>query len=216
MPPAFPVFGDPTHPLKARVEDLLSRLTLAEKIGQLMHDSPAVERLGVPAYNWWNEACHGIGRNGRATVFPQVIGLGATWNRALLQRGRHGDLRRGARQAPRRRGSGPPRPVPGAHVLDAEHQYLPRPPLGARPGDLRRGSVPHRRTRRRHGARPAGRPSPPAQDRRLRQAFRRAQRPRGRTPRLRCPAHAQGSRGNLSARLRKTRARRRRGRDGRV
>ena len=84
MPPTSPVFGDPTHPLAARVEDLLSRLTLAEKIGQLMHDSPAIERLGVPAYNWWNEACHGIGRNGRATVFPQVIGLGATWNRALL------------------------------------------------------------------------------------------------------------------------------------
>ena len=84
MSAATPVFGDPTRPLANRIEDLLSRLTLAEKIGQLMHDSPAIERLGVPAYNWWNEACHGIGRNGRATVFPQVIGLGATWNRALL------------------------------------------------------------------------------------------------------------------------------------
>ncbi|HTX66112.1 MAG TPA: glycoside hydrolase family 3 N-terminal domain-containing protein [Opitutaceae bacterium] len=85
MPAAAPVFGDPTRPLANRIEDLLARLTVAEKIGQLMHDSPAVERLGVPAYNWWNEACHGIGRNGRATVFPQVIGLGATWNRALVQ-----------------------------------------------------------------------------------------------------------------------------------
>ena len=84
MSAATPVFGDPTRPLANRIEDLLARLTLAEKIGQLMHDSPAIERLGVPAYNWWNEACHGIGRNGRATVFPQVIGLGATWNRALL------------------------------------------------------------------------------------------------------------------------------------
>ena len=84
MSAAAPVFGDPTRPLAIRIEDLLARLTLAEKIGQLMHDSPAIERLGVPAYNWWNEACHGIGRNGRATVFPQVIGLGATWNRALL------------------------------------------------------------------------------------------------------------------------------------
>jgi beta-glucosidase len=71
--------------MAARIEDLISRLTLAEKIGQLMHDSPAVERLGVPAYNWWSEACHGIGRNGRATVFPQVIGLGATWNPALVR-----------------------------------------------------------------------------------------------------------------------------------
>ncbi len=81
---ASPAFSDPARPVAARIEDLISRLTVAEKISQLMHDSPAIERLGVPAYNWWNEACHGIGRNGRATVFPQVIGLGATWNRALL------------------------------------------------------------------------------------------------------------------------------------
>jgi beta-glucosidase len=52
----------------------------------MLHASRAVERLGVPAYNWWNEACHGVGRNGRATVFPQVIGLGATWNRGLVKR----------------------------------------------------------------------------------------------------------------------------------
>ena len=71
-------------PLADRIEDLVSRLTLPEKINQLGHENNAVERLGVPAYNWWNEACHGVGRNGRATVFPQVIGLGATWNRALI------------------------------------------------------------------------------------------------------------------------------------
>jgi beta-glucosidase len=59
---------------------------LLEKISQLLHENSAVERLGVPAYNWWSEACHGVGRNGRATVFPQVIGLGATWNSALVQR----------------------------------------------------------------------------------------------------------------------------------
>jgi len=69
----------------ARIDDLLRRLTLPEKISQLMHESPAIERLGVPAYNWWSEGCHGVGRNGRATVFPQVIGLVATWNRALVQ-----------------------------------------------------------------------------------------------------------------------------------
>ena len=77
---------DPALPRERRVEELLGRLTLAEKISQLVHDSAAVPRLKVPAYNWWNEACHGVGRNGRATVFPQVIGLGATWNRALVQR----------------------------------------------------------------------------------------------------------------------------------
>jgi beta-glucosidase len=80
------IFTDPAQPRAARVDDLVQRLTLPEKINQLVHENLAVDRLGLPAYNWWNEACHGIGRNGRATVFPQVIGLAATWNRALLER----------------------------------------------------------------------------------------------------------------------------------
>lgn len=79
-------FLDPDLPLARRIDDLVARLTLPEKINQLLHENNAIERLGVPAYNWWNEACHGVGRNGRATVFPQVIGLAATWNRALVQR----------------------------------------------------------------------------------------------------------------------------------
>ena len=79
-------FLDPDLPLKQRIDDLVGRLTLPEKISQLVHDSKAIDRVGVPAYNWWNEACHGVGRNGRATVFPQVIGLGATWNRDLVKR----------------------------------------------------------------------------------------------------------------------------------
>lgn len=81
---AASAFADPTQPLSARVADLLGRLTVPEKISQLVHDNPAVDRLGVPAYNWWNEACHGVGRNGRATIFPQVIALAATWNRELV------------------------------------------------------------------------------------------------------------------------------------
>jgi beta-glucosidase len=85
-PSAPAIYPDPDQPLARRVEDLLSRLTLPEKVNQLLHENLPVERLGVPAYNWWNEACHGIGRNGRATVFPQVIGLGATWNRELIHR----------------------------------------------------------------------------------------------------------------------------------
>jgi beta-glucosidase len=80
------VFRDSRQPLSARVDDLIARLTLAEKISQLVHENNAIERLGIPPYNWWNEACHGVGRNGRATVFPQVIGLGATWNRTLVER----------------------------------------------------------------------------------------------------------------------------------
>ena len=81
----FP-FLDPALSRSARIDDLLSRLTVGEKINQLVHENNPIERLGIPAYNWWNEGCHGIGRNGRATVFPQVVGLAATWNRALIQR----------------------------------------------------------------------------------------------------------------------------------
>lgn len=79
-------FLDPDLPLARRIDDLVGRLTLPEKINQLLHENQPVERLGLPAYNWWNEACHGVGRNGRATVFPQVIGLAATWDRALVAR----------------------------------------------------------------------------------------------------------------------------------
>lgn len=85
-PPSQPLpFHDPDLPLESRLENLIERLTLVEKIGQLMHENPAIERLGVPPYNWWNEACHGVGRAGRATVFPQVIGLAATWDRELVR-----------------------------------------------------------------------------------------------------------------------------------
>jgi beta-glucosidase len=80
------VFRDPKAPLDARVHDLVSRLTLEEKAGQLMSDAAAIERLGIPAYNWWNECLHGVARAGRATVFPQAIGLAATWDQDLMFR----------------------------------------------------------------------------------------------------------------------------------
>ncbi len=61
-------------------------MTLEEKISQMTHDAAPIERLGVPEYNWWNEALHGVARNGRATVFPQPIGLAATFDRELIHR----------------------------------------------------------------------------------------------------------------------------------
>ncbi len=61
-------------------------MTLEEKASQMLFVSPAIERLGIPEYNWWNEALHGLGRAGVATVFPQAIGLAATWNPELLGR----------------------------------------------------------------------------------------------------------------------------------
>jgi beta-glucosidase len=81
-----PIYSDPSAPIERRVDDLVSRMTLEEKVSQLMNDSPAIERLGVPAYNWWNECLHGVARAGRATVFPQTIGLAATWDADLIHR----------------------------------------------------------------------------------------------------------------------------------
>ena len=75
----FP-FQDPSLPLQERVQDLVSRMTLEEKIAQTLYDAPAIPRLGVPAYNWWNECLHGVARAGLATVYPQAIGLAATWD----------------------------------------------------------------------------------------------------------------------------------------
>lgn len=77
---------DPGLPLERRVDDLVGRMTLDEKIAQMVHEAPAVERLAVPAYNWWNECLHGVARAGRATVFPQAIGLAAAWDPELLER----------------------------------------------------------------------------------------------------------------------------------
>lgn len=68
----------------ARAEDLLGRLTLEQKVALMNYESPAIPELGIERYNWWNEALHGSARNGLATVFPQAIGLAASWNEELL------------------------------------------------------------------------------------------------------------------------------------
>lgn len=71
-------------PPEERVADLVQRLTLEEKVSLMQNNSSAVPRLGIKPYNWWNEALHGVARNGRATVFPQAIGMGAAFNDSLL------------------------------------------------------------------------------------------------------------------------------------
>lgn len=81
----FP-FLDPALPLEKRADDLVGRMTIEEKISQMMNTAPAIDRLHVPAYDWWNECLHGVGRAGLATVFPQAIGLGATWDEDLIFR----------------------------------------------------------------------------------------------------------------------------------
>lgn len=81
-----PVFRDPKQPLSVRVNDLIKQLSLEEKAQQMLDQSPAIARLGIPAYSWWNEALHGVGRSAPATVFPQAIGLGATFDDDLALR----------------------------------------------------------------------------------------------------------------------------------
>jgi beta-glucosidase len=82
---ARPAYLDPDLAFEARAADLVSRLTAEEKIAQLMNDAPAIPRLGIPAYEWWNECLHGVARAGAATVFPQAIGMAASFDKALMR-----------------------------------------------------------------------------------------------------------------------------------
>lgn len=79
--PQVPPYLDATLPVDSRVDDLVGRMTLEQKVSQLSYDAPAIDSLGIKAYNWWNECLHGVARAGRATVFPQAIGMAATWDR---------------------------------------------------------------------------------------------------------------------------------------
>lgn len=79
-------FSNPEIPIEARLEDLLNRLSIEEKIRQLSNSAPGIDRLGIPPYNYWNESLHGVARNGQATVFPQGIAMAATWDQELVFR----------------------------------------------------------------------------------------------------------------------------------
>src|SRR5438270_10080576 len=79
-----PPYMDPQLPIDRRVSDLVGRMTLQEKVSQLGHTADAIPRLGVPEYNWWNEGLHGVARAGIATVFPQAIGMAATFDESLM------------------------------------------------------------------------------------------------------------------------------------
>src|SRR3982074_3545002 len=102
--PVSLVYLDTHHSFEERAADLVSRMTLDEKISQLQNDAPAIPRLDVPAYEWWNEALHGVARGGSATVFPQAIGLAATFDPHLMHeiatalsddgRAKHGEAER--------------------------------------------------------------------------------------------------------------------------
>ena len=70
----------------AKAKELVSRMTLEEKASQLKYDAPSIDRLGIPAYNWWNEVLHGVARAGTATVFPQAIGLAAMFDEDMQEK----------------------------------------------------------------------------------------------------------------------------------
>ena len=83
---SVPLWKQPERPLEERIDDLISRLSLEEKVSQMLYYSSAIGRLGIREYNWWNECLHGVARAGIATVFPQAIGMAASFNQDLLFR----------------------------------------------------------------------------------------------------------------------------------
>ena len=78
------VYLDPSQPIDVRVDDLIKQMTLEEKASQLVNQARAIPRLKVPAYDWWSEALHGVANAGTATVFPEPIGLAATFDDPLI------------------------------------------------------------------------------------------------------------------------------------
>jgi beta-glucosidase len=79
------IYTDPDQPTDLRIDDLIRRMSLSEKVSQLINDAVAIPRLNVPAYNYWNECLHGVARDGAATVFPEPIGLAATWDEEKMR-----------------------------------------------------------------------------------------------------------------------------------
>ncbi len=78
------IYFEPSYSYEERVKDVVSKMTLEEKVSQMLHASPEIERLEIPAYNWWNEALHGVARAGTATMFPQTVGMAATFDESLI------------------------------------------------------------------------------------------------------------------------------------
>src|SRR5215472_8574932 len=86
QPAGSPAYLNPGLTPEKRAADIVSRMTLEEKVLQMQNSAPAIPRLSIPAYDWWNEALHGVARAGEATVFPQAIGIAATWDTDLMGR----------------------------------------------------------------------------------------------------------------------------------
>ena len=134
-------FQDQSLSPKERAADLVSRLTLSEKASQMVNEAPAIERLGVPSYMWWNECLHGVARSGKASIFPQSIGLAASFDEDMVERMTDaiGDEARALYLMAERYGNN------GKYTgLGTTHQcyYPSRSSLGAWSGDLGRRPMP--------------------------------------------------------------------------
>ncbi len=151
-----PAYLDASLPMEKRVDDLIGRMTLTEKVSQMLNECRAIPRLGMPAYNYWSEGLHGVVGNGRATVFPQAIGLAAAWDAPLLFQVATAisDEGRAKYQAALQR-QGYTVQLQGLTFWSPNINIF-RDPLGARPGDLRRGPLPDRRAGSGFRARHAG------------------------------------------------------------
>ena len=158
---ASQMYLDPSQPIDKRVDDLVSRMTLEEKITQMVNTSPAIPRLGVPAYDWWSEGLHGIARSGYATMFPQAIGAWLrrgtpNWSAGISDtisteaRAKYNDaIRQDIHSI-----------YYGLTIWSPNINIFPRSALGTRAGDLRRRSVPHQSPRRRLRSRACKAPIP--------------------------------------------------------
>ena len=134
-------YMNPALPLDQRVDDLIGRMTLEEKVRRCAMARPRFRGWACPSTTGGTRGCTGWRFAGNATNFPQAIGMAATWDTAWCIAWRRRHLHRGARQVQPGAAGGRPRALLRAHLLGAEHQYLSRSALGPRAGDLRRRSL---------------------------------------------------------------------------
>lgn len=128
---------------QALAHELVSKMTIEERASQLKFDAPPVERLGVPAYNWWNEALHGVARAGTATMFPQPVAMASMFDPEMIRK--IGDVVATEARAKYNEASkhGDRDIYKGLTFWCAEYQPVPRPALGQRAGDVQRRPLPH-------------------------------------------------------------------------
>jgi Glycosyl hydrolase family 3 N terminal domain. len=127
-----------------QARELIAKMSLEEKASLMMHPSAPIEALGIPAYDWWNEALHGVARNGKATVFPMPIAMAASFDEPLVNEVFTAVSDEARVKKPLGCAVRPCGPVSGTYFLDAQYQHFPGSPLGPWHGNLRGRPVPHR------------------------------------------------------------------------